>query len=65
MTPGDGYVVPIEIKSGKTITSDFFNGLINFTKDKSGIKPYLIYGGNEIQKRSHFTALGFNELQKI
>jgi predicted AAA+ superfamily ATPase len=58
-------LIALEIKSGKTITSDFFNGLINFTKDKSGIKPYLIYGGNEIQKRSHFTALGFNELQKI
>lgn len=58
-------LVAVEIKSGKTITPDFFNALNQFTKDKSGIKAYLVYGGNETQKRSGLTALGFHELYKI
>lgn len=58
-------LVAVEIKSGKTITPDFFNALNQFTKDKSGIKAYLVYGGNETQKRSGLTTLGFHELYKI
>jgi uncharacterized protein len=47
-------LIPIEIKAGKTIATDFFKGLdywIKIATDKVG-QPYLIYGGNEIQKRS-------------
>lgn len=58
-------LIAVEIKSGKTISSDFFNSLYQFIKDKNGIKAYLIYGGTEIQKRSELTVLGFNHLNKF
>ncbi|CAG5076441.1 ATP-binding protein [Parvicella tangerina] len=46
-------LIPIEIKSGKTITNDYFKGLLfwnKITKEKGGI---VIYGGNDAQKRSN------------
>lgn len=58
-------LIAVEIKSGKTISSDFFNSLYQFIKDKNGIKAYLIFGGTEIQKRSELTVLGFNHLNKF
>ncbi len=47
------HVLPIEIKSGKTINSDFFKGLHHFEKVETDL-PYgklLVYGGRELQKR--------------
>jgi len=47
------HVLPIEIKSGKTINSDFFKGLHHFEKVEPDL-PYgkvLVYGGRELQKR--------------
>jgi predicted AAA+ superfamily ATPase len=41
-------VLPIEIKSGKTITSDFFKNLDYYRKlNSSSAKALLIYGGDE------------------
>jgi hypothetical protein len=40
-------LIPVEIKSGETVTSDFFKGL-NYWYQVSGISPgggYIIYGG--------------------
>lgn len=48
-------VVPVEIKSGETIISDFFNS-INQWSDISQTNPetgYIVYGGNSIQKRNN------------
>ena len=45
-------LIPIEIKSGKTITNDYFKGLKywnNLTGYKGG---RIIYGGEDYQKRS-------------
>ena len=47
-------LVPLEIKSGKTINRDFFKGL-NYWCRLSGVVPssaYLVYGGEETQQRS-------------
>jgi predicted AAA+ superfamily ATPase len=44
---------PVEIKSGQTISEDYFKGIKyweKMTKDEGG---FLIYGGNMYQKRSH------------
>jgi len=47
-------VVPIEIKSGKTITDDFFTGLKHWRKITGGetSRPLVVYGGEENQKRT-------------
>lgn len=60
-------LIPIEIKSGKTIHEDFFKGLKYFQK-LAGAKPknsYLIYGGAESHTRSHGQVIGWNETDKI
>lgn len=46
-----GSLTPVEIKSGKTINSDYFSN-IEYWKSISNItnKGYVVYGGNETQK---------------
>ncbi len=44
---------PIEIKSGKTITSEFFKGLLYWQKISGNINSALVYAGNTKQKRSN------------
>jgi predicted AAA+ superfamily ATPase len=55
----------IEIKSGKTIHPDFFKSLHSFKKIKPDTPLFLVYGGQELQKRSDCTVLGFNDLGLI
>jgi len=59
-------LTPIEIKSGQTITKDYFKGLnywAKLTKETSG---YVVYGGNTIQKRSNaITVIPFNAINII
>ncbi|RED48930.1 ATP-binding protein [Seonamhaeicola aphaedonensis] len=44
---------PIEIKSGKTITQDYFKGLKYWNKMTGFKGGKVIYGGEDYQKRSH------------
>ncbi len=44
--------IPIEVKSGQTITSDYFNGLNFWNKITNSKGGYVIYGGKESQIRS-------------
>lgn len=44
---------PIEIKSGKTITSDYFKGLSFWNKISGQKGGTIVYGGNSLQKRSN------------
>jgi len=44
---------PIEIKSGKTITSSYFNGLDFWLKISNQQRGAVVYGGNSYQKRSN------------
>lgn len=46
-------MIPVEIKSGATVTDEFFRG-INFWQKISGKKNgIIVYGGNDIQQRSN------------
>ncbi|MBF0503045.1 MAG: ATP-binding protein [Candidatus Riflebacteria bacterium] len=59
-------VVPIEIKSGKTILDEAFRGLRHFRKisdEKSGA-AFLIYGGEEEYHREEFTLLPWQKSRK-
>ena len=55
----------VEIKSGKTIQSDFFNGLNHFKKIAGKASLHLIYGGAEFQKRSDALVLPISDLDKL
>jgi predicted AAA+ superfamily ATPase len=55
----------IDIKSGKTIHPDFFKSLHSFKKIKPNTSLFLVYGGQEQQKRSDCVVLGFNDLGLI
>lgn len=58
-------LLAVEIKSGKTINTEFFKNLNHFKKIKSDASCFLVYGGNEVQKRSDCTVLGFNKLEMV
>lgn len=58
-------VVPIEIKSGRTINSDFFKN-INYWKNISHKeKAFIIYGGDEEQRRSAGHILSWQKLDYL
>lgn len=48
-----GAQLPLEIKSGKTVTDDFFKGLNYWRKLTGSDKGYLIYDGDSVQERSN------------
>lgn len=57
---------PIEIKSGKTITSEFFKGLQFWNKITGKQGGTIIYGGDQSQKRSNnINVFPWNETSKI
>lgn len=60
-------LLPIEIKSGKTVSPDYFKGLNYWNKlsEASPDKSFLIYGGNSNQKRSNAQVLSWKDLDKI
>lgn len=45
--------IPIEIKAGKTISSDYFKGLAKWEKMSADHGGYIIYDGDVMQKRSN------------
>ncbi len=48
-------MIPIEIKSGKTVNADWFKNL-KYWQNLSKVKrAFLLYGGNQAQKRSNAT----------
>ncbi len=55
----------VEIKSGKTIQSDFFNGLTYFEKMAKDVSLHLVYGGTEYQTRSIANVYSIGDLYKI
>jgi hypothetical protein len=63
--PGKGHAV--EIKSGSTITSDFFDGLDFWRQNLSDlqIQPWLVYGGETRQDRDRATVLPWRALDSL
>jgi uncharacterized protein len=63
----NGRLLPIEIKSGRTINQQFFDGLSYF-QNASGAIPndsFLVYGGDEVQKRSVAQVVSWKNLNEI
>lgn len=60
-------LVPIEIKSGKTIQSDWFNAFETFANARGGKsrEGVVVYGGDEIQRRTRGTVCGIWDLGEI
>ena len=50
-------LTPIEIKSGKTINSDYFKNLKYWNNLSKGTKSIVIYSGNQSQNRSDGTKI--------
>lgn len=59
-------LIPIEIKSGETISPDFFSNLVKWGElaENNASHSYVIYGGKESQKRSQGTVLGWKDLSE-
>lgn len=56
-------LLPLEIKSGQTVTRDYFSGLekwLSLAGDKAG-EARLVYGGDEGQNRSGIKVLSWRE----
>lgn len=60
-------LVPVEIKSGQTIDSSFFDSLTywNDLTQADPTKGYLVYGGTEVQPRSKGNVIGWKSIPKI
>ena len=60
-------LTPVEIKSGKTVSANFFSGLTYWSNlaNSSLEKGFLIYGGDESQVRSKGRVLDWKNLGKI
>ena len=60
-------LIPIEIKSGQTVTQDYFTGLKKWRTfaGASAGPAFVIYGGNESQKRSGVEVLPWRDLVNL
>lgn len=57
---------PIEIKSGQTISRDYFKGLKYFSKLNPGnLEQYLIYGGNKNFTQQNIRILNWKDMDLI
>ena len=62
-----GTLIPVEIKSGQTVTKDYFTGLKKWLTiaDATTGSSYIIYGGNEGQKRLGIEVLPWRDIAKL
>lgn len=58
----EGYPIPIEIKSSKTIHSDYFKHLHYWNKLTGGDKGYLIFAGEERLKQHQTLIIPWHEI---
>lgn len=61
------FVRPVEIKLGSTITGDYFKGLRYYQKinKKNAVKPALVYGGSENQRRGAFGIFSYRNTGEL
>lgn len=63
-------VLAIQAKSGSTVAADFHDGFSEFesviqvSRPKSRISNFLVYGGDESQKRSRATVVPWSEIDR-
>jgi predicted AAA+ superfamily ATPase len=60
-------LIPIEVKSGQTISRDFFAGISKWIRlaGASSGTPYLVYGGDEDQDRSGTRVVSWKNLPSL
>jgi predicted AAA+ superfamily ATPase len=59
-------IIPIEIKSGMTMQSDFFKNILHWQEiTGQNLSPYVIYAGAQKLLKSHGTAIPWNEIKEI
>lgn len=59
-------LIPVEIKSGQTITNDYFKGLNFWNKITNSQGGYVVYGGEETQRRSNeITVLPLGQINSM
>ena len=63
----EGELLPIVIKSGATLASDWFGNIQEFQKIAKGQAgtPFLVYGGNQEETRSGTCVLPWNRIMEI
>lgn len=60
-------LIPIEIKSSKTIVADYFKG-VHYWTSLAGLaadKGYIIYGGTQTQQRQQGSVLGWKDMIQL
>lgn len=58
-------LIPVEIKSGETITKAYFKGINYWNKLTDTTRGYVVYAGNELQERSNGTkVVPYTEISK-
>jgi predicted AAA+ superfamily ATPase len=61
----------VEIKSGATTTADYFKNLKRFSERMTGagkthrVRNYVVYGGDDSQRRSDAQVLSWRHVQKV
>ncbi len=60
-------LIPIEVKAGKTVSSDYFNNLSYWCTlaEVDPAKAFVVYAGKEGQKRSSGVVLGWLDVAKV
>ncbi len=60
-------LTPVEIKSGRTVASDFFNGLDDWRRISGQAESigWLVYGGNREQTRAHVRVLPWRRIGEL
>lgn len=60
-------LIPIEVKSGQTLASDFFRGLNAWMRisGEASAKPWLVYGGPERQSRAQAEVLPWMQIEEL
>jgi uncharacterized protein len=58
-------LIPVEVKSGATITPDFLKNITYWTGLSGEGQAYLIYGGELNQKRSAVTILSWKDMDEM
>jgi hypothetical protein len=60
-------LLPVEIKSGRTVARDFFRGLEQFGEvaGDASERGYMVYGGDRAQQRRAVLALPWREIESL
>ena len=61
------HLLPVEIKSGSTIASDWFKGLKTWSDLAGDVAetPWLVYGGDQRQNRGNIEVLPWQQIEQL